>query len=129
MIFGHLHQTAAGTFGDQGIAVGQPLRTADKGAVEIMRIKRLQVPCFGRGMLPNNFHGHRIDFRDSGVVTAGSFFTGRELVRHTIACPAAVVIDQDVAFAWQSAGNHVGVMLADDDADAAGFFGFVVVRA
>src|SRR4051794_12220539 len=49
-----LKDSAAGTFGDQGVAVGQALRAADVGGK-----KR------GRGVRPNQLESHRIDFEHS----------------------------------------------------------------
>ena len=77
--------------------------------------------------LPNNFHGDRIDFKHTGVVAVSVVDAGwRHRVWRTVASPAAVVVDEDVAGTRQPLWNHVGVVLTNDLADFLGFAGAVI---
>ena len=130
MVGRHFKHAAVGTFGDQGVAVGQTLHTADEGAVEAVAVHRGEEPGFSGRVLPHDLHGHGVDFQHAGIVAQGRLHAGRSTgVRHVVAAPAAVVEHEDVAAARQGVRNHVRMMLPDDPADSFGLRTVVVIRA
>lgn len=126
--WGYFEDSGAAAFGDHGVAVRQTLSSGDQLAVE-SGVGDERTHAIGVGIAtdiaPNNLEGGWVDFEDTAVVTDVNLGTvNAHAIRQAITSPAAVVEDQDIAFAWQTLWNHVNMVLTNDLADAAHFLGF-----
>ena len=66
---------------------------------------------------PDHLQCYRVKLQHTAVITQGIFYTdGSRWIRHPVSAPAAIVKYHQVAFAWQTLGDHVKMMLANDPA-------------